>query len=93
MHRLTLEDLIEKVCGSSSGAIESCLDDSDERDYIHSEVSKLEFMLSLDGETNLKGSFIDKPGVVNRERLIYDIWYKRGVTDILLFRERQIPYL
>jgi len=96
LHRLTLEDLIEKVCGttsSSGGDVESCLDDSDERDYIHSEVSKLEFMLSLDGETNIKGSFIDKPGVVNRERLIYDIWYKRVVTDILLFRERQIPYL
>ena len=25
--------------------------------------------------------------------LIYDIWYKRIFTDILLYRERQIPYL
>ena len=45
-------------------------------------------MLSPSGETNIKGSFIDKPGVVNRERLVYDIWYKRIMTDILLYRER-----
>lgn len=24
--------------------------------------------------------------------LVYDIWYKRILADILLFRERQIPY-
>ena len=89
LHRLTLDDLIEKVCGTSKATDPTqCLEDSQERDYIHKEVAKLEFMLSLDGETNIKGSFIDKPGVVNKERLIYDIWYKRIATDILLYRER-----
>ena len=36
LHRLTLDDLIEKVCGTSKATDPTqCLENSQERDYIH----------------------------------------------------------
>ena len=43
--------------------------------------------------SNFKDSFIARNLERDGERLMYDIWYKRILTDILLYRERQIPYL
>ena len=98
LHRQTLDGLIELLCADDMD--ENTPSDGDwcysqsEHVYIKAEVGKIEDMLRLDhGETNLRGSFIDKEGVVDRKKLVYDIWYKRILTDVLLYRERQIPYL
>ena len=60
------------------------------------EVVKIEDLLSIGTGSNMdtRGNFLEKPLIkADREVLIYDIWYKRLLTDILLFRERQVPYL
>ena len=82
------------VCNGEDQESEDWCYSESEHAYIRGEVAKLEDMLLLDqGETNLRGSFLDKEGVVDRKKLVYDIWYKRILTDVLLFRERQLPYL
>ena len=101
LHRQTLEKLTELVCSGTDADEYEKKEDGDqcysasEHEYIKGEVAKIEDMLKLDAsaETNLKGSFIDKEGVVDRKMLVYDIWYKRILADILLYRERQVPYL
>ena len=53
------------------------------------EVAKIEDILQLGPENNLAGTFFNKDKIKpDREQLVYDIWYKRVVTDILLYRER-----
>ena len=97
LHRQTLDSLFELACQSVATAAsdnEDCYDAS-EQAYIRQEVAKLEDILSTDPDksSNIHDTFIAKEHVVNREVLVYDIWYKRILTDILLHRERQIPYL
>ena len=89
LHRQTLETLTDLVCQDDSTETGLCWQSAEEEAYVRSEVAKLEFMLSAQGETNIKGSFIEKAGIIDqRETLVYDIYYKRILTDILLYRER-----
>ena len=80
--------MIELLCESSPDS-ESCLADSDEQAFLVLEVAKIEDILQLGPENNLAGTFFNKDKIKpDREQLVYDIWYKRVVTDILLYRER-----
>lgn len=88
MHRQTLEKLFALLCESSFDS-ESCLADSDEQDFVVKEVAKIEAILSLENDNNLAFTFFNKDKIIpDREKLVYDIWYKRIITDILLYRER-----
>ena len=96
LHRQTLDTLFEMACQSTNteetptnSDYENCYDAS-EQAYIRQEVAKLEDILSTDADnmSNIHDTFIAKEHVVNREVLVYDIWYKRILTDILLQRER-----
>jgi hypothetical protein len=56
---------------------------------MQAEVVKIEDILTLSPESNLQGTFFNKAQVKeDRNQMIYDIWYKRVATDILLYRER-----
>ena len=95
LHRQTLDTLFEMACQSVPTSDDKKCYDASEQAYIRQEVAKLEDILSKepDKSSNIHDTFIAKEHVVNREVLVYDIWYKRILTDILLHRERQIPYL
>ena len=93
LHRQTLDQLISLLCESSTDN-ESCFNDPDEKEFMKREVVKIEDLLTIGPESNLQGTFFSKPQVKeDRKQMIYDIWYKRVVTDILLYRERQISLL
>ena len=87
LHRQTLDALIDRVCATSANS-ESCWQDLTEESYVKREVAKFEDIMSVEGETNLTIlSKLVRDGI-DREAIIHDIWYKRILTDVLLYRER-----
>ena len=67
----------------------------EEEAYIKGEIVQLEYMLSNDDlatASNLRRTFAHKVHVVDRAEL-YDVYYKRFLTSILLNRERQVEFV
>ena len=93
LHRQTLDHLFSLLCESSTDS-ESCLADKDEQSYLVAEVAKIESMLQLEEESVLRDSYFEREFIKpDRPHMVYDFWYIRTITNILLHREHKIPFL
>ena len=82
------------VCEGASYDNETCFASEEEEAYVRNEIVRLEYMLDnddLEPASNIRRTFAHKTHVVIREEL-WDVYYKRWATSILLKRERQVEY-